>query len=89
MEFIYQALYNYIFFLWCSNEQVELQDVQLEMVIDNITTDGEATFTQGEVVQPSGSGGVDKPSRYRKKDKIATVDDLKQEIEMVKPAYCN
>ena len=68
---------------------MELHDVQLEMVGDNVITDDEETFTQGEVVQPSGSGGVDKPSRYRKKDKITTVDDLKQEIEMVKSVYCN
>ena len=54
------------------------------MVSENTTTDDdEATFTQGEVAQVSGAGGVDKPSRYGKKDKIATVDDLKQEIEMV------
>ena len=70
---------------------MELQDVQLEMVGDNVDTerDDEATLTQSEVDRPSGSGGVDKPSRYRKKDKIATVDDLKQEIEMVKSACYN
>lgn len=60
-----------------NTQQVELKDIQVQITV---TAEDEAA-PQSEVPPPAEE--VKSKSQSAKKDKVSTVDDLKQEIQMV------
>lgn len=61
---------------------MELQDIQLQFVSDSVTTEGE-TVACGEAALTPKDEEVKATHLRGDKDKATTVDELKQEIQMV------
>ena len=73
LSMVYLNLHN-------NTQQVELKDIQVQITV---TAEDEAA-PQSEVLPPTTKNEeVKSKSQSAKKDKVSTVDDLKQEIQMV------